>query len=506
MNSSRIDSYSVRKFVAGLAAIVFTAGAHAIDIHPIVLAQVQAQGSSDALIVFGDQLLPTTNPALDIKAHRRALVNALHLRADAQQHDLRAWLDARGIEHQDFWIVNAIRARVTNADLVALQSRSENIRIDPNPVVARTLPAPAFDRSEVLDAGGIGWGVAKINAPAMWAAGFTGQNVVIGGEDTGYQWDHPILKPHYRGWNGTVANHNYNWHDAIHNAQTGNPCGSNSPVPCDDDLHGTHTAGTFVGDDGPGASPRHQYGVAPGATWIGCRNMDEGTGTPARYIECMQFMLAPTDLAGNNPNPDLAADIVSNSWSCPTSEGCSADTLETAVNTLVDAGIFYAAAAQNYGPGCSTITDPPALYDAVFDVGATDQSDSLASFSSLGPVAGSTKIRPDVVAPGVDICSSIPTNSYSCTFSGTSMATPHVAGAAALLMSAFPELKGNPARIAAVLGAGTITSGVTDPYNTSCGGKAGTTWPNYLMGYGRIDVYAAFLAFDEIFKDGFDGG
>ena len=84
------------------------------------------------------------------------------------------------------------------------------------------------------------------------------------------------------------------------------------------------------------------------------------------------------------------------------------------------------------------------------------------------------------------------------------MATPHVAGAAALLMSAFPELKGDPTRVASVLRGGTVTA-VTDEFNTSCGGTSKTTWPNYLMGYGRIDVYAAFQAFDKIFKDGFGG-
>ena len=65
--------------------------------------------------------------------------------------------------------------------------------------------------------------------------------------------------------------------------------------------------GTMIGDDGAGSSPRHQIGVAPGAKWIGCRNMDAGNGTPVRYIECMQWMMAPTDLSGNNPNSDLGA-------------------------------------------------------------------------------------------------------------------------------------------------------------------------------------------------------
>jgi len=322
---------------------------------------------------------------------------------------------------------------------------------------------------------------------------------VIGGEDTGYQWDHPALKAHYRGWNGTSANHNFNWHDAIHNSSL-NPCGNNALAPCDDLGHGTHTAGTFAGDDGAG----NQIGVAPCARWIGCRNMDQGIGTPARYIECMQWMLAPTDLRGKNANPDLAPDIVSNSWSCPPSEGCTLGTeIESAVDNLVAGGIFYAAAAQNSGPGCATILDPPAIYDASFAVGATDSSDALADFSSRGPVAGSALIRPDLSAPGVNVLSSVPLNAYAQK-SGTSMATPHVAGAVAVLLSAFPALHGKPREVAAILRATAVTAGVTNSFNVtqSCGGTPITTWPNYMVGYGRLDVWDAYR--DVIFIDGFD--
>ena len=90
-------------------------------------------------------------------------------------------------------------------------------------------------------------------------------------------------------------------------------------IPCDDDNHGTHTMGIAVGDGGPG----YQIGVAPGANWIGCRNMDHRVGTPATYAECFQWFLAPTDLSDQNPDPELAPDIITNSWSCPASEGAS---------------------------------------------------------------------------------------------------------------------------------------------------------------------------------------
>ncbi len=498
------------RFAGGLLCVLAAVGAEAASVDPQVRAALSATGSADVLLVFSDQAVPPLAPLAPdggYRARRRALVSALGVRADSSQAATRAWLDAHGIAHRDFWIANLIQARIPASALSALAARTDIARIDPNPQIPQHLPQAERALSPQA-VSGIAWGVSKIDAPAVWAAGDTGQGVVIGGEDTGYQWDHPALKTHYRGWNGTSANHSYNWHDAIHDS-TGNSCGNDSPFPCDDQGHGTHTMGTMTGDDGAG----NRIGVAPGAKWVGCRNMASGFGTPARYIECMQWMLAPTDSSGNNPNPDLAPDIVSNSWYCPPSEGCTTrNEIEGAVNNLVAAGIFYVAAAGNAGPGCGTIAGPPAIYDASFVVGSTDTSDvlySAAQGSSRGPVTGDTKIRPDVVAPGVGVNSSCPPGSpIGCPTSGymvltgTSMATPHVAGAAALLMSAFPALKGKPAEVASILRETAIRNGVTDPVTQSCGGIANTVWPNHALGYGRVDAFAAYT--DVIFIDGFD--
>ena len=283
-------------------------------------------------------------------------------------------------------------------------------------------------------------GINYTHAPQVWALGFTGQNIVIASADTGVRWTHNALKPHYRGWDGMTADHNYNWHDSIHDS-VANPCGNDSPFPCDDFFHGSHTTGTAIGDDGAG----NQIGMAPGAKWIGCRNMDNGNGTPARYIECMEFFLAPYPIGGGQGDPTKAPDITINSWGCPASEGCSVNTLQAAVEAQAAAGIMMVVAAGNSGSACSTVSDPPSIYAASYTVGAlTTGTDNAAGFSSRGPVTadGSNRIKPDIAAPGTGTrsCSNTSDTAYT-TASGTSMATPHISGAMALLWSAIPSLR-----------------------------------------------------------------
>ena len=258
--------------------------------------------------------------------------------------------------------------------------------------------------------------------------------------------------------------------------------------------------GTMIGDDGGS----NQIGVAPDARWIGCRNMDEGNGTPSTYADCFQFFLAPTDLAGNNPDPLRAPHVINNSWGCPTSEGCiDPAVLQTLVENVKAAGILVVVSAGNSGTsGCGTVNTPAAIYEASFSVGNTNSSDNMVASSSRGPVTvdGSNRIKPNVTAPGQSIRSSLRTGGYGFK-TGTSMSGPHVAGAAALLMSADPSLKRDPERIEDLL------EQTAAPVNSTqtCGGIPTTTIPNPVFGHGRIDVAAALtLLRQSIFDDGFE--
>jgi subtilisin family serine protease len=197
-------------------------------------------------------------------------------------------------------------------------------------------------------------------------------------------------------------------------------------------------------------------GVAPEATWFACANLQRNLANPALYLDCMQFMLAPFPPGGDplyEGDPQRAAHVLNNSWGCPWEhEGCDPPSLQPATQALRAAGIFVVASAGNEGPACGTVRAPLAIYDEALSVGAVDQANNLAIFSSAGPVTvdGSGRVKPDIVAPGVDVLSAYPGDSYS-TADGTSMAGPHIAGVVALMWSANPQLIGEVDRTEQIL-------------------------------------------------------
>ncbi|GMV31686.1 MAG: hypothetical protein AMXMBFR59_38110 [Rhodanobacteraceae bacterium] len=504
MRSNTVRSQFFR-FMVAFAAVGGALTGHAAEVDAVLRTEAAAGKPVDTLIVLRAKapksLLRTDGSYLE---RRRALVDMLRATAEVTQADLRRWLDAEGVSHRPFWITNSIQARLTPAQLAAIAARDDIEAIASNATIALDEPAQEFDALPSRAPNATEWGVNKIKAPQVWALGIDGTGVVVAGQDTGIRWTHNAIKTKYRGWDaGTQsADHNYNWHDAIHAANAS--CPADSPQPCDDHNHGSHTIGTVLGDDGT-----NQVGVAPGARWIGCRNMNAGSGTPATYNECAQWFLAPTDLNNANPDPDKAPDVINNSWGCPADEGCTAiagTEIRNAIENLIAGGIMFVASAGNEGSSCSTIGSAPGTLDNVFTVGGTASNDTMYTSSSRGPVAvfagTGANNKPDVIAPAVSVRSSLKGSDTAFgTMSGTSMAAPHVVGAAALLMQVNPGLKGNPAAVAALLRATAVPLTTTSQV---CGGIPATTFPNPVQGYGQIDMLAAFAMADTIFGDGLE--
>jgi subtilisin family serine protease len=469
-------------------------------VEPALMTELERDGYASFIVLFQQQADVSAARQQGSKMQMGTYVfeRTRAVAATAQKTAI-ALLRAQQVPYRSFQIVNAIQAKGSLSLVKALAALPEVRAIQPNPTVAVDL-LPEEREQQALDfREGVEWGIAAIGADQVWDMGFTGQGVVIGGQDTGYEWDHPAIKESYRGWDVTLsqADHNYNWHDAIHEIDSmngppyiaeANPCGLSSLVPCDDHNHGTHTMGTMTGtvsDEGKG------IGVAPGAKWIACRNMERGYGSPASYIECFEWFLAPTDLNGENPDPSKAPHVIANSWSCPEIEGCTPanfETMQIAVDNLKAAGVVVVVSAGNSGSQCHTVSTPAAIFENSFTVGATRQTDTIANFSSRGTVTvdSSNRLKPNIAAPGVGVRSSIRNGGFA-TFSGTSMAGPHVAGAVALLISANPELAGQVEAIEDLLES-TARPMLSDQ---DCGGVSGMEVPNAVYGYGRMDILAA---------------
>ncbi len=399
----------------------------------------------------------------DWKGKGQAVFNTLTANASSSQASLKGFLGTRNAKFKSFWIVNTVKVTADQQTIDEIAKRSDVARVVPDSKFTLPPLQPNAGQINVVE-----WNIANIHAPEVWEQfGARGDGIVVANIDTGVQFDHPALVNQYRGNLGDgIFNHNYSWFDPA------NVCGFPSVVPCDNVFHGTHTMGTMVGDDLSG----NQIGVAPAARWIAAKGCETNSCSFDSLLSAGQWVLAPTDLNGQNPRPDLRPHIVNNSWG-----GGPGDVFyQATVQAWVAAGIFPAFSNGNAGPSCGS-AGSPGDYPESYAVGAYDINNFLGSFSSRGP-GFDGGIKPNIAAPGVDVRSSVPGNGYEIV-SGTSMAAPHVAGSIALLWSAAPTLVGDIAATRALLDQTAI-----DTPDFSCGGTAEN---NNAFGQGRLDVLAA---------------
>jgi subtilisin family serine protease len=461
------------------------AGALAIPelprIDPQIAQDIATNGSADFVVVLKGQAdVSAASGIQDWNARGAYVYKTLSDYAVRGQVSLRHFLTASRADYTPLFIINAVIVRGGSMDLVNnLATRRDVAQIIANRKIAveeaswvdKLLSAPEIPST-------VGWNISQVNANDVWALGYNGAGTVVAEIDTGTQWDHPALKGHYRGWNGSTADHNYNWFDPY--AQ----CPSGGTVPCDGAQHGTHVMGTMIGDD---AAHTNQIGMAPGAKWISCKGGDAVSGylLTNELLQCAQWILAPTDLNGNNPDPSKRPNVVNNSWGGGPNDYFFAG----AVSAWRASGIFPSFATGNSGPECSS-AHSPGDNSVSYGTGATDNTDTIASFSGRGPAYLTGILKPQIVAPGVNIRSSIPGNTYAGGWNGTSMATPHTSGAVALLWSAAPELVGQ------IDLTGWLLEQTALHITTSegCGGDLPTDVPNNTYGWGRLDILAAVNA------------
>lgn len=430
-------------------------------------------GDATFFVVLKDQAdLSGAKKQKSHAARAKTAFKELRATADDTQSSLRSFLDGKRVGHKDYWIANAVQVTGDQKLVNELAARPDVAKIvkeqhyklddieTADGKVTRSRTESSADGDDTPE-----WGVSDIHADDVWNQyADRGEGIVIANVDSGVQYDHPDLVAQYRGNNGDgTFTHDYNFYDP-----TGQ-CGT-SGVPCDNNGHGTHTMGTMVG--------KHGIGVAPNAKWIAAKGCESSSCSDESLLAAGQWILAPTDHNGQNPRPDLAPNIVNNSWG-----GGDTTFYQDIVEAWNSAGIFEAFAAGNDGDGttCSTAHAPGSQAPS-YGVGAYDSAGAIASFSGFGPSLVDGSAKPNISAPGVDVQSTWPGSAYN-TESGTSMATPHVAGAVALLWSAAPSLIGDIDATRKLL-----NEGARDVDDTHCGGTAGM---NNVWGEGRLDILAS---------------
>jgi hypothetical protein len=409
--------------------------------------QKSATGMVSAIITMADQVdlgalrVHLYAEKADRRAWHEAVVSALQEKATDSQADIIARLEelkARGEveKYGTLWIANIVIIKASPAVLDELVWRQDVMRISPDYQIESIEPASRGDDEPII--AGHELGLERIRANECWAIGITGEGRLVSHLDTGVDGDHPALVDRWRGFDSRYAGHpEWAWFDPV----------TNTDFPFDSGTHGTHTMGTICGL----GQPSDTIGVAFGAQWISAAVIDR-VSIPRTVQDALAAFEWSADPDGDPVTVWDVPDVSCNAWGLATGHGyppCD-ETFWIAIDGCEAAGVVVVFGAGGDGPGPSSIRRPAdrAIDDVTnFAVGAVDGTYPempIASFSSRGPsnctLDGSDANKPEVVAPGVNIRSSVPGGGYQGGWSGTSMAVAHVAGVVALMRQMNPNL------------------------------------------------------------------
>jgi len=337
----------------------------------------------------------------------------------------------------------------------------------------KSIPDPTYDEKPASHKtpGSAEIGLRVVNAHKLWEMGLTGAGRLVMTRDTGVDGNHPALA--WR-WRGNHVPWNWAWK------------GTGS-FPSDSDDHGTHTMGTLTGLD---TLTQDTIGVAFEAEWM-------AASFSVSSISAFQWAMNPD---GNTSTTDDMPDVISNSWGIQNSTGgCRQSTYASIFNSVEAAGIAIVFSAGNEGSGSQTITGPKNINTNLVNSWATGNIDGntatypIRSSSSRGPSGcggtGSLLIKPEAVAPGTNVRSSVPGGGYG-TKSGTSMSCPHVSGVLTLLKQAFPNKTGHEIKLALYH---TAKETPSDLFANDPGEMPGeVSGEDHTFGNGLIDAFAAY--------------